>query len=164
MTYSYLYIKTSFLTGIAARIVLLTMLCLAYANLSAKQNPALSSPNGKIVFSLEQKNNSIYYKVSLNKIPVIQESILGLEFKTFKFLDNIKIVKSEKGSGIEAYDLITGKSKHVKDVFNRLAITVKQITVPFHQLTIHIEAFNNAVAFRYEIPRWQEYHKQRYQY
>ena len=66
----------------------------------------LSSPNGKIKFSLVLDKNSPVYSVAFNKQTLIQDSPLTLTFDNGAFGENVKINKPVFSTKEETYELI----------------------------------------------------------
>jgi alpha-glucosidase len=139
------------------RYILIVSLWLSALQAAAADKYALSSPDGKIIYSCTVKQNSFFYQVSFKGSPVIQPSTAGLVFKEGQFTNNIKIENATYGEGTESYSLITGKAKDVNDRYKQITITLRQLQPPFLQLSIVVKAFNYGLAFQYQLPQWENH-------
>ncbi len=105
----------------------------------------------------EIKSTTLYYRVTYKGKIIIDNSPLSLIFKEVSFSNNVKITAGIISSGVESYSLVVGKAKDVKDEFRQLVITIQQTGSPFLSFNIVIRAFNDGLAFRYELPQWQHH-------
>lgn len=128
-------------------------LCCLYAG--AKNKYTLSSPDGNLVYTISTNQNAVFYEVSFKGTPVIEKSPVSLLFKEGNFTNNIKIIKAIFSEGTENYTLIVGKANKVSDRYKQVIISVQQIQAPFLQLSIVVRAFDDGIAFRYELPKWE---------
>ncbi len=133
----------------------IVLACLFQIEAAAKKIYSISSPDGSITYAAEIKSNTFFYRVTYKGKILIDNSPLSLIFKEASFSNNIKITAGVLSSGVESYSLIVGKAKDVKDEFRQLVIAVQQTGSPFLHLNIVIRAFNDGLAFRYELPQWQ---------
>ena len=92
--------------------LILAFFILCAHSLYANKSVRLSSPNGKIKFSLVLDKNSPVYSVAFNKQTLIQDSPLTLTFDNGAFGENVKINKPVFSTKEETYELIVGKAKH----------------------------------------------------
>ncbi len=129
--------------------------CLCCLQAAAKKNYTVVSPNGNIVYTIETKASSLIYKVSFKGKIIIDNSPLSLKFKEGGFTNNLKIISVSLSEATETYSLIVGKAKNINDHYRQLIITVQQTISPFLKLDIIIRAFNDGLAFRYQLPQWQ---------
>ncbi len=138
-----------------ARYFFIVLVCMCCLHAAAKRNYTIASPNGSIIYTIETKASSLIYRVSYNGKIIIDNSPVSLLFKEGVFTSNVKIGGAAITNGTESYSLIVGKSKNVSDHYKQLIISVQQIASPFLQLTIIIRVFNDGLAFRYQLPQWQ---------
>ena len=115
----------------------------------------LLSPDKNIVFSVDINNKSVNYTLSYKGKSVINSSILSLQFDNANFGNNVKINRPTFKDGIEDYDLVVGKTKHVHDVYREVTIPIQQTSSPYHFINLVARAFNDGLAFRYEFPKQQ---------
>ena len=138
-------------------IIILFACCIFSSVTDAKDKYVLSSPNGNIVYTISLIQNSVYYQIGFKNKPVIQNSQLSLLFKEGNFTDNIKINKAEFSEATEKYELIVGKAKDITARYKQLIISLQQIQSPFLKLSVVIRAFNDGLAFQYQLPQWQNH-------
>jgi alpha-glucosidase len=128
-------------------LVLIVLLQISVLSLFA-QTIKLSSPDGKIDFSLKLVQNAPVYSISFKKKPVIENSTIVLAFNDKEFLPN-EISKPVYRQSTEEYELVVGKAKKVKDLFHEVAIHLKDKTKQA-QVNLIARVFNDGVGFRYE--------------
>jgi alpha-glucosidase len=122
-------------------------------SLCAQKISRLVSPNGNIVFSIQLANKMLAYAVSFKGKPLIENSPLSLSFiEGGEFKNNLRIGSASTRETEEDYELVVGKTKKVRDRYKELSIPVEETISPFRQILIRIRAFDDGIAFRYEIP------------
>jgi alpha-glucosidase len=105
----------------------------------------LASPNGKVEVVLSQ-NETLTYQVDYNNQTVIFPSEINLliaganDFRTSPEVLS-KTASAEKNT---LYPEIRVKSESIVDEFNEVQITFS------NQITLHVRAYNNGVAYRYQ--------------
>ncbi len=126
--------------------------------LSAQKEIALSSPDGQLVFNFNMSMAKPAYSVTYKGKTLIQNSTLELVFEDSSFTKNLKWDKPVYRDTVEEYNLLTGKTSHVKEHY-------KEVLIPFSdasqkRINIRVKAFDDGIAFRYEFPpqnSWQSY-------
>lgn len=131
--------------------------CLLSFVSAARKNYVLTSPDGKITYTVFTEKGTLMYRVDYKGKPVIQNSTLGLVFKEIIFSGNLQIVSGTTGDGVERYSLFAGKAKDIADPYKQLELTIKQTTATPFQFYLQVRAFNGGVAFRYRLPGWNGY-------
>lgn len=113
-----------------------------------------SSPDGRIKLQLVLNGEGrIGYQVTRGDQPVITESHLGFLFADApQMLRNFTFVSAEKGSRDESWQQPWGEWRTVRDHHNELAATFQEKDKLRRLLRIRVRLFNDAVAFRYELP------------
>jgi alpha-glucosidase len=124
---------------------------------TARKSYAVSSPDGNIIYTASIINNTFYYRVSYKTKAIIDNSPVALLFKETSFAGNIAVRKVQTTEGAEDYTLIAGKAKHVIDRYKQLVIQLQQLQPPFLQISIVVRAFNDGLAFQYQLPKWQSH-------
>ncbi len=125
---------------------------------AAQKNIRLSSPDGQIVFSFRVTDTGALYNVSFKNKPIITNSPISLNFlETGEFKKNLKPGKPIFREGEENYELITGKSKWVRQPYREVLIPLEELTAPFRKINFVARAFNDGLAFRYEFPQQQNW-------
>ena len=107
------------------------------------------------MYTAEIKLNNLFYQVIYKGKTVILNSPVSLFFKEGNFADNINIASASLSEGIEKYSLVVGKAKNISDQYKQLVISLQQTKAPFLKLNIVVRAFNDGLAFRYELPQWK---------
>lgn len=117
----------------------------------AQKDIHLTSPNKKIHCNIIYGSDGIFYSVSLNKQVLVDRSSLTLQFSGKDYIKNAKVSKPAFSNSVEKYTLIIGKTKHVEDAYTQVSIPLMEKTAPFKQVSIVFRAFNDGLAFRYEM-------------
>lgn len=120
----------------------------------------VASPNGQIEFRLfgyPQEESSEYprlaYQVYFRDKMLMDTSYLGLNIRDQPVLGvNLGYVKSTRASVDESYTVPAGKSKSIRNHYNSLTAQYLQNGTLGRQLTMEIRAYDDGVAFRYDIP------------
>lgn len=135
---------------------------LVIGNLSlfARKNVQLTSPNGKLKFSLTLEREHPVYDIQYQKQVLVQNSPLSLVFDNGAFGEGLKMNKPVFSTKEETYELIVGKSKTVHSLSKEVVIPLEETTAPFRKINLVVRAFNDGIAFRYEFPEqpnWKSY-------
>ncbi len=143
-------------------IPVLALACFTFSTgLAQMSNPSLASPDGRIVasFAISDKNQAatvggqLVYELVFQGRKLFEPSALRLELEGEKPLGaRVRIVSVTASQGESAYELITGKTRRVKDKYNALRIEAQEMEAPSRKLTIEARAYNDAFAFRYVVP------------
>ena len=135
---------------------------LVIGNLSlfARKNVQLTSPNGKLKFSLTLEREHPVYDIQYQKQALVQNSPLSLVFDNGAFGEGLKMNKPVFSTKEETYELIVGKSKTVHSLSKEVVIHLEETAAPFRKINLVVRAFNDGIAFRYEFPEqpnWKSY-------
>lgn len=135
---------------------------LVIGNLSlfARKNVKLTSPNGKLKFSLTLEREHPVYDIQYQKQALVQNSPLSLVFDNGAFGEGLKMNKPVFSTKEETYELIVGKSKTVHSLSKEVVIPLEETAAPFRKINLVVRAFNDGIAFRYEFPEqpnWKTY-------
>ncbi|GAA4103573.1 glycoside hydrolase family 97 protein [Mucilaginibacter panaciglaebae] len=125
------------------------------------QKVSVKSPDGNIRYQLTLTNGRPVYRVSYKGNPIINNSSVGLAFKdSGNFASNLKMLKPVYKSGVEQYDLVVGKTKHVNNSYEQAIVPLAEINGLKRSINIVVRVFNDGLAFRYEFPQqknWSAY-------
>lgn len=122
----------------------------------------LISPNKKIIVSVQlQKTDNkndigkVAFKISFNDGDEAQEilplSPLGLKTETQNYADNLRFVSESKVTYIhDKYSMLLGKKRICENFANQKVLRFKNSKNK--EIKIVFRAYNNGVAFRYELP------------
>lgn len=142
-------------------IFLFTLLLCTYGSIQAQKSITVKSPDGNIRFTVQVNKNALpSYSVYYKNTQLVKDGALGFEFDNGTFGDNVTLERTTQRSGIEKYDLITGKSSHVEDAFQEAVIPLKETKAPNRQVNVVVRVFNDGAAFRYVFPKqdqWASY-------
>lgn len=133
---------------------------LSFLNGIAQKNIKLSSPNKQLIFSFQVSKEGALYNVSFKNKPIINNSVIGLEFLEGGELKTLKAGKPIFRKGTEDYELIVGKTRSVHDPYSEVLIPLEETRSPFRKINFVVRAFNDGIAFRYEFPQqqnWSQY-------
>lgn len=112
------------------------------------------SPSGEIEFELFTHDSNLYYKVFLKTeerlTTILDTSQLGLRRLDSDF-KNLKILEITYKEGvIDEYELVKGKKKKLKTVYNQLTALCNN--KEGKRIDILVRAYNEGVAFSYRFP------------
>jgi alpha-glucosidase len=115
----------------------------------------LHSPDGQIALSFSLQNGQPHYAVAYRDRPLILPSELGFALRGapdiaggFELLDS---VVTEQDT---TWDLPWGERDSVRDHHRALRVRLREKAAPQRELILTFRAFNDGVAFRYEVPTW----------
>ena len=127
----------------------------------AQKSITLRSPDGNLAFSFQLVNKSPQYNVVYKGQVLISKSEIGLSFaEAGEFKKNIRTGKTVISDKEEKYELVVGKRKSVDDHYREAMIPMEETIAPFRHINLVVRAFNDGLAFRYEIPsqeKWTSY-------
>ncbi len=130
--------------------VLLSLLPVAFAQISGQEPLQVSSPNGQIVFVLSGQA-VLHYTVDFHGKRLIDESELGLDLQGQPPLGpGSRSVNVQHASSDETYTIPVGKTKDVRNHYNSL--TADFSSESGATFSVEVRAFDDGVAFRYIVP------------
>ncbi|WP_405054487.1 glycoside hydrolase family 97 protein [Thalassotalea fonticola] len=113
----------------------------------------VTSPDGKIVFTLLDKDQVVQYKVSFNGEEIVAPSKLGLVFKDGPYLADGFAIKNSKTTSVNStWQQPWGEQKNITDHHNELAVTLVADRATVNTYTVRVRVFNDGLGFRYEVP------------
>lgn len=121
----------------------------------AQKSVALSSPDGRLSFSLKLAGPAPEYSVSFKKQAVINSSPLSLDFDNGAWGQHLKINKVSRTTADDYYDLIVGKASHIHNFYHQAIIPLEETVSPFRKINLVVRAYNDGIAFRYAFPAQQ---------
>ena len=111
------------------------------------------SPDGRIRCHITLKSGRIYYSVYKNDKSIVSTSALGfLIFGEEPLGDNLKLVRQREARHTETIEMLWGEDRYIKNNYNESAFYLTETKEPHRIFTIRFRVFDDAVAFRYEIP------------
>ena len=142
------------------KLLILCAVLFCFMHVSAQQNLSISSPDGKLKFSLKVTPENISYEVNYKKQPLVENSSLGFNFDSGEFGSNLKVGKVRRKSIDETYELVVGKVSTARNHCNEMVVPLQEKVSPGRLINLVVRAFNDGVAFRYEFPEqegWNSY-------
>ena len=121
---------------------------------AAAQSPMqLASPDGKNVVSVGLRDGALAYSVERSGRPIMFPSKLGFAFRGAPMLrDGLRISDTVRTSYDTTWTQPWGEVARVRDQHNELRVTVVETAAPGRTFSVVFRAFDDGVAFRYEIP------------
>ena len=111
------------------------------------------SPGGNIDCVFTLKSGHISYSVYKNNKVVIRPSALGFNICGEAALaGNFKLVRSHTRKHSETIELPWGEDHFIDNTYTEIAFYLVEDKLPRRIITFRIRVFDDAVAFRYEIP------------
>ncbi|MDD4198922.1 MAG: glycoside hydrolase family 97 N-terminal domain-containing protein [Paludibacter sp.] len=148
------------------RLIFLYLVFFAYSGVLLSQT--LQSPDGniQIEFSLSKKTAHNYlegtpmYAVSYKGLPFLLPSRLGFELlgtaEMKSFLKVKDVLRKDKRS---SWKPVYGECSEYPDNYNEMTVVVEESLPPHRELNIVFRAYNEGIAFRYEIPAQKGFEK-----
>lgn len=97
----------------------------------------------------------IGYAATYKGDTVVRKSALGLSFKSQRpFLSDFEVIESRVMGYDDTWKPVWGERSSIKNSYTQLIVKLKEKVRKGRYLNIHFRAYDDGVAFRYEIP-WQ---------
>lgn len=142
------------------KLLILCAVLFCFMHVSAQQTLSISSPDGKLKFSLKVTPENISYEVNYKKQPLVENSSLGFNFDSGEFGSNLKVGKVRRKSIDETYELVVGKVSTARNHCNEMVVPLLEKVSPGRLINLVVRAFNDGIAFRYDFPEqegWNSY-------
>jgi alpha-glucosidase len=143
------------------RFILFNILLFAGYQGYAQKLIHLSSPDGRIEYVFQIRNSLPEYSVLYKGKALIKNSGLGWSYlEKGSFRNNLKVLPVSFSDATEKYELRLGKTSSVNAHYKQVIIPLEEKTVPGRKLNLIARAFNDGLAFRYEVPEqknWKAY-------
>ena len=113
---------------------------------------SLASPDGRIVVVVND-TDGLHYRVALDGAPALADSALGLDFEGgFSLGRRTAIERSVRTEHDETWENAFGQRRNVRDHYRELKLEMQEHADSPGRLNLIVRAYDNGVAFRYEIP------------
>ncbi|MDQ8180283.1 glycoside hydrolase family 97 catalytic domain-containing protein [Pelagicoccus sp. SDUM812005] len=148
----------------ANRILFLAVLAPCIAGLFAacsSNSEKLSSPDGSIEVSWQAEDGDILYAVRLNGEPLVEASPLGLKAEAGQVLEVYEVSRS---AGDESWEAVWGPQRIYRDAYREIRLRVGGASDTDSPQTIVLRAYDDGVAFRYELPEGRALNEAAYQH
>ena len=111
------------------------------------------SPDRNLFCRFELVNNKITYTVYKNQVEVIKKSNLGLRIcGEPAFPKRPKIVRIQEKNHRETIEMPWGEDQFIDNTYSEFAVFIAEDSSLGRIITLRFRIFDNAIAFRYEIP------------
>lgn len=111
------------------------------------------SPNTNLKCHFSLKNGQLFYSVYKNDKLIIKPSKLGFLICGEEPLSsNFKLIREQKKKHTETIELPWGEDRYINNNYSESAFYLAENKNDKRIMTIRFRVFDNAVAFRYEIP------------
>ncbi len=119
----------------------------------AQDTLAIRSPDRRNEVVVEVREGRLTYRVNRDGRPLLLPSQLGFEFRGAPRLrDSVRIVSSARNSVDESWTQPWGEVARVRDHHHELRVSVAEAAPRAREFVLAVRAFNDGVAFRYELP------------
>ena len=127
----------------------LTTMCKATAG-----RPTVTSPDGKLIVSLDVEGGKAFYSVYKDKNVIVQKSLLGFAFRNMPALDmNFEIVKTNTSSFNQTWEQPWGEKRFITNHYNELIVHLQETSNLKRKLDIVFRVFDDGMGFRYKFPK-----------
>lgn len=117
----------------------------------------VKSPNGRVVVVFILDHGQISYYVKKDEKLILRQSKLGIALKDASPLaDGFSVVRAYSKSFDETWKAYWGEQHIIRNNYNETAIYLEETEKPNRLLTIRFRAYDDGIAFRYEIPAQNE--------
>lgn len=130
------------------------LLALAVSALAQSLPLTVASPDGRIVFTLNNtKDAALAYEVAYRGEPVVASSRLGLDPQNQPpIAAHLAVVSAAPGSIDETYTMKHGKANPLRARANSLSVRLQETSGMRRQLGLEIRVFDDGLGFRYSLP------------
>jgi alpha-glucosidase len=134
--------------------LLLAVLLLLAAPLTAAEPTVLKSPTGKVEVSFSLASEGVpLYSVTFAGKPVVTDSRLGLTLRqTGPLAGGFRLLDVKRASRDERYVLVAGKTHEARDRCEEMTVALEKAGERPVRLDVVFRAFDDGAAFRYVLP------------
>lgn len=135
--------------------IFLLLISSVFHSCTSQKELVLKSPDGEkvlIVFPKPEQSeiNGITFAVKYNDKNVILPSTIAIKSKEIDFASDLSVVKTEERSIENEWTNEFGERRTIPDNYNEMKVYLESATA---KLTIICRAYNEGIAFSYEIPQ-----------
>ena len=124
---------------------------------AAQPSLSVASPDGRNVVTVTVRQGTLSYSLDRQGKPLLLPSRLGFDFRGAPPLgDSVRIVDSARTKVDETWTQPWGEVARVRDQHNELRVTAEETTSRHRRFVVAFRAFDDGVAFRYELPEQPE--------
>jgi alpha-glucosidase len=148
--------KNSFNKNALFSLILLILIQLTILNIpvQADQSLNLTSPDGNLSANLKEVGGSIYYNASYKGSTLLNDSQLGLNLSAGggNLIGNFALDSYSTSNSNTPWTPAVGFKTDYDDNYKQLTATFRETVSPNRLLRIYLRAYNEGLAFKYEIP------------
>ena len=120
---------------------------------AALAQETVASPDGRNQLAVDVEDGALHYTVQRDGRLVILPSRLGFQFREGPPLGaNVSITGTARDTHDETWTQPWGEVAQVRDHYNELRVSVAEAGAPGRRFDLVVRAFDDGVAFRYEVP------------
>lgn len=111
------------------------------------------SPDNRTKCQFILKNSQVYYTVTRDNKPIIKKSRLDINISGEEPLHNrLKLIRNRTNHHQETIEMLWGEDRYINNTYTEGVFYLAEASKAHRIYTIRFRVFDNAVAFRYEIP------------
>lgn len=111
------------------------------------------SPDGRTTLTFTIKNGEISYRARRDGKPLIDNSKLGFHLAGEQPLSgHLRLIRTKHLSHDQTIELPWGEDRFVRNHYHERAFYLTETTADQRIFTFRVRVFDNAIAFRYELP------------
>jgi len=111
----------------------------------------VKSPDGTIVFKVDNNTGGLTYTVSDSETVVVSPSRLGFVLEGDERLDDFDIMSTSTASHDETWETVWGESRFVRDNYNQLTVEMRQRGGDM-LVNLEVRVFDDGFGYRYVFP------------
>ena len=113
----------------------------------------LLSPDGTIKLKITLRQGHISYSVMRGDAVLIRDSKLGIKVKDLPpITDHLSVVRTTEKSVNETWETVWGEERLIVNSYNEITLYLSETSKSERLFTLRFRAFNDGIAFRYELP------------
>ncbi|MCF8363225.1 MAG: glycoside hydrolase family 97 protein [Prolixibacteraceae bacterium] len=139
--------------NMAKNVLMVLFVVFLMASCTNNGTVTVTSPdeNVEVVFSLNEKNPE--YSVTYKGKDVVLNSAMGFVLKDQNPLtSNFEITGTTTNTYDNTWEQVWGEKQFIRNHYNELQIDLQEVDGDQRKMSVYFRAFDNGVAFRYEIP------------
>jgi alpha-glucosidase len=120
---------------------------------AAAQWEQLDSPGHVTSVAFSAAEGVARYRATYHGRPVVDPSALGLKFKGQPAIGaRLTVTSVERRSADSTWVQPWGEQERIRDNYNQMSIDLVEDLPPHRHVRIHFRAYDDGIAFRYEVP------------
>jgi alpha-glucosidase len=120
---------------------------------AAQLQARVASPDGRNVVTVQLRDGRLGYEVTRGGERILRPSRLGFAFRGARALgDSLRLVDTTRARRDTTFALPWGEVSRVRDRHEELRVQVQETVAPGRRFAVVFRAFDDGVAFRYELP------------